>query len=64
MEKQIVNIRVYDKGCIGCKKFKKDIMIAYDQTDNSIITDLFLTQEQAKGLLEELKEQIDYNDGK
>jgi hypothetical protein len=64
-EIDVKSIRAHDKGVIGCLKHKKDIMISYNSNDSekdgSEIIDLFLSQEQAEGLLEELKLRIEVN---
>ena len=60
-EKEITSTTVHGKECIGCKKHKKDIMIAYTDKNSDEITDLFFTDEQAKSLLKRLKERIEEN---
>lgn len=48
MKAIITSIKVFDKNCFGCVKHKRQVMIAYDDID------IFLTQEQAKGLIDDL----------
>lgn len=52
----------YGKTCIGCEKFKRDIMVSFmvegKETD---FFDFFLTDEQARRLLQQLKERLDQN---
>jgi hypothetical protein len=61
-EVEIKNIRAYDKGCIGCVRHKKDVMIAFDSTNEEYdIKDLFLTQGQAEYLHKELGKVINSN---
>ena len=46
------SIKVFDKDCLGCVKHKRHVMIACDNPKN--ITDIFLTQDQAKDLANDL----------
>ncbi len=57
-KKEIKDITVHGGGCIGCKRHKKDIMIAYSHNGSDDITDLFFTTEQAKELLKRLGERL------
>ena len=54
METIITSIRVFDKNCIGCTRNEKDVMIAYTHDDTEDIVDIFLTQDQAKTLTDDL----------
>lgn len=60
VETTIENVLVYPKDCIGCTKFKKDIMVTMIKLFDSIkggesdFYDFFLTTEQAEKLHEEL----------
>ncbi len=64
-EIQIETINVYGNSCKGCKKFKKDVMISFtkegDKNEHPVITDLFLTQEQAVYLYTKLGQNIQIN---
>ena len=53
--------RVYDKECNGCKRVKKDIMLAI-LTESNDLMDLFFTTEQAKKLIIELEKKIKQNE--
>lgn len=61
LEKEIINTNVFGKGCIGCLAHKKDIMIAYNYQGSDDIVNLYLTTEQAKNLLDNLKKQLKNN---
>ncbi len=64
MTLQLNTARAYDKGCYGCQKHGKDIMIAitYEGDPNRHgVHDLFLTQEMAEFLLRELTDAVDRN---
>lgn len=54
---------VYGMGCIGCMRTKREIMVAYRLKGDprGEFFDLFLSQEQAEWLHEELGKQIGYN---
>ena len=54
MEPIITSVRVFDKNCIGCTRNKKDVMIAYTHDDTEGIVNIFLTQDQAKTLTDDL----------
>jgi hypothetical protein len=64
-EVEIKNIRAHGNGCIGCKRHEKDVMISFTNTlankEESRVTDLFLTQEQAELLLKELSIAVNQN---
>jgi hypothetical protein len=61
-ETEVKNIRAYDKGVKGCQRHDKDVMLAFDSTNEEYdIKDLFLTQEQAEFLHKELGEVIARN---
>jgi len=63
------NFRVYDKTCVGCRRVGKDIMVVFagkpasDDRDKgqSYIHDFFLSQDQAKDLIEQLQKQLENN---
>jgi predicted DCC family thiol-disulfide oxidoreductase YuxK len=63
MEGIAKNIRVYDKNCVGCKKFKKDVMVSFmikeDETND--IHDIFFTTEQAESLRDQLTKKLEQN---
>ena len=64
MELIIKTIRTYCKGVIGCKRHNRDVMISFTheaETVPNAVHDLFLTQEQAEGLLESLKATLEQN---
>lgn len=61
-EKEITSITVHGNECIGCKKHKKDIMIAYSDKNSDKIIDLFLSTEQAEILLKRLSERLAENE--
>ena len=66
MQLQLKNIRAYDKTVYGCQKHNKAVMIAFmyegDKGDNgAFVHDLFLTQEMAEYLFEELGEVLARN---
>ena len=56
MNTKVNTIRAFNKYCIGCKKENSDVMISFasDDSINYEYTDLFLTQAQAKLLIEDL----------
>lgn len=60
----IKEIRAFGKGCLGCERHKKDIMLAYNSEGNENIVDLFLSQKQAEGLVSELSEALSRNEQK
>lgn len=56
------SIKIYDKNCIGCIRWDRDIMISfidnnkkYKDTDIHETFDLFLTQAQASELITQLE---------
>lgn len=53
-EKEVLTITAQGKDCIGCQKHQKDIMISYTSKGEDQIIDLFLTEYQARTLLENL----------
>ncbi len=61
-EKEITSVTIHGNECIGCKKHKKDIMIAYSHNGSDDITDLFFTTEQAESLLKRLGERLAENE--
>lgn len=66
MQLQLKNIRAYGKWCYGCEKHGKDIMLAFmyegDKGNNgAFVHDLFLTQEMAEHLVEELADAVEGN---
>lgn len=64
-ETEVKNIRTYDKEVQGCQNHNKDVMLAFDSTEeNYDIKDLFLTQRQADSLHKELGEVIARNNEK
>ena len=64
MTDQLKTARAYDKGCYGCRRHSKDIMIAitYEgDPERNGVHDLFLTQKMAEFLLCELTDAVDRN---
>jgi hypothetical protein len=60
-EKDISAIKAYYKGVNGCVRHKKDVMIAYTVDREMGICDLFLTNEQAQKLMEDLQNALRMN---
>lgn len=60
----ITSIKVFDKNCIGCVRHKRHAMIAYTSDNPEDITDIFLTQDQAKDLADDLVIVIKRNETK
>lgn len=50
----VTSIKVFDKNCIGCARHKRHVMIAYTFDNSEDITDIFLTQDQAEDLANDL----------
>ncbi len=47
-------VSVFSNNCMGCKRHEKDLMItSIDKNDD--IVDLFITEEQARGLIVDLE---------
>ncbi len=66
MELIINSIRTYYRGVIGCKRHNRDVMIAFThqaETEPNAVHDLFLTQEQAVDLMNDLKKSLAQNEG-
>lgn len=65
MEKTEIDVRnivVHGKDCSGCKRHEKAIMLTYiENKEGAEIIDLFLTQEQAEGLILALSKNIKDN---
>ena len=62
METIIDSIRAYDKQVFGCKNNERDVMISFSGGGEKIlVNDLFLTQEQAETLLEDLQRVVESN---
>ena len=61
MDSTVDNIRAFDKEVHGCKRHKKDIMISFQTEGSRDFHDIFLTNEQAKGLIESLKKSLKTN---
>lgn len=57
----VTSIKAYGKKCMGCLMAERDIMIAYTCDNGENIINLFLTQDQAKFLANEITEMIEYN---
>lgn len=58
-EKEIKNIRAYDKEVNGCRRHQKDVMISFNTNEEGgPIRDLFLNQVQAEHFLHELSEAV------
>jgi len=56
---QVSHTLVHGKGCMGCQRHEKDIMITLvARPDGKGWTDVFLTQEQAEALVEQLQKRI------
>lgn len=52
----INSINVYDKGAIGCLRYKKHVMISYTKEGDVTIYDMFLDKETAESLHKKLGE--------
>jgi hypothetical protein len=61
MDNSVTNIRAFDKNVMGCKRHKKDIMIAFQVENDSNIHDIFLTTEQAESLVAGLQKSLKIN---
>lgn len=57
-EIMVSSIVVNDKDCIGCIRHKKFIMISYQKEGGSTVYDLFLDEEQANSLYNELGKRV------
>jgi len=56
MEKIIKSVRVFNKNCLGCKRHKKDIMLALQFLfEGDDIHDFFFSKKLANEMLNELK---------
>lgn len=54
-------VRSYDKACIGCRRLDRAVMLAFLKKGDEFY-DIFLTQEQAVALMQELGRAIKYNE--
>lgn len=63
MEGVVINTMAYDKGCIGCKRFERDIMVSMhtDIDGKKDFNDFFLTTEQAEYLRDKLTAALNRN---
>jgi hypothetical protein len=61
MEGIIKSVQAWDKNCIGCKKFKSDIMLSFQIEGSEVIHDIFLTTEQAEYLIARLEKRLEEN---
>ena len=53
---------VHDKGCMGCIRHKKDVLVVLVETaDGKNSKDLFLSTEQAEKLVEQLQKVLERN---
>lgn len=65
MELILTSIGAHAKTCIGCRNHKRDVMLSFQHEGDEkrgAVHDLFLTQEQATGLLEALSLAITRNE--
>lgn len=60
-EHEVKFINAYDKGCVGCQRFGKAIMLSISEEGSKEVQDFFLNTTQAKKLLEELTERMEKN---
>lgn len=69
MEYIAKTIQAYPQTCVGCQRFKRDVMIAFQadspdlSADPDKIHDLFLTKEQAEDLVAKLQDVLARNGG-
>ena len=61
MELIIKNIRTHYRGVNGCKRHKRDVMVSFMHEGDESVHDIFLTQEQAEGLLKDLTATLAHN---
>lgn len=58
-------VTVFDKQCFGCEQYEKDVMLTFSYTDKSTdvfhINDIFLTNEQALRLIDDLSAVVKRN---
>jgi hypothetical protein len=50
----------YNKNCIGCKRFERDVMVSFMMDKE--FCDIFLTTEQAKYLVKRINEVLKRNE--
>jgi len=66
MEANINTIHTYGKKCVGCVTHNKEVMVTYTIVEDRYSTkefyDLFLSKDQAKKFLNDLKETIESNE--
>ena len=58
METIVKNVLVHNKGCNGCKRFNRDVMVTMFTTSEESVTefnDFFLSTEQAENLVKDLQ---------
>jgi len=55
-------IRAYGKGCYGCERHEKDVMLCVGIDNDSKMLDIFLDQKKAKEFSIELQRIIQEND--
>lgn len=61
-EKEIEYFAIAGKGCNGCKRHGKDVMLTYKTTNNpDEIIDLFMSNKQAENLIKILQNTIKNN---
>ena len=64
MDKQARTTRAFSRGCVGCQRHEKDVMIALQDIDDyneMIWNDWFLNTDQAERLHEELGRVLEEN---
>jgi hypothetical protein len=58
MEGLVSGISVWDKHCIGCEKFNKDILVSIQIEGDQEFHDFFLTDAEGKKLMADLQKRI------
>lgn len=66
------NVLASDRGCFGCQRHEKDIMLSFmvdrsierkgEYLDPEVVHDIFLDDDQAKALYKVLGERLRYNE--
>lgn len=62
MEFPAKTARAYNGNCMGCKRFKRDIMLSFTDGKDGGFVDIFLTTEQAVELVKEIQDRLIQND--
>lgn len=61
MDNTIQDFTVHSKGCLGCQKHGRDIMIGFRTEESTEFNDIFLTTEQAEFLVAKLQQKLKEN---